>query len=276
MKMIYKILLTIVLVLVIFVGGLLLRHKLLTDKLVAESINIHDGEEKRIILVNGGKRNRQELAALVDSIGSLNPKVIGLKYLFAKHAVGSEDSLLLESLISNKPVVLQAKHQGIGYYGVHKKIAEKAAAIGYFEPNQEEAIWPISFSFLDSFYLYRERNKSAQYSMAYQLAKIYDSGKADSYLKNHKDQPQKLLITKLPKQFKTVKYADQLDSANTLGKIVLIGSLGPGDQDKFITWTQLVISTEDGSFEAEYGEPDMYGIEIIANQILMILDSKEQ
>ena len=223
-------------------------------------VQLSKGQEERIVLVNLAN-DRASIARQIKTIKNFDPACIALVALFPRLKEAESDSLLKVS-ISASGILLQTKHQRIGYYGTHKDIMQSADDYGYLEPITED-------EFIHSFYLYRLMNEKQDFNLAYKIAEIYDIEKAESYKNRNISQPQLFKVTKLTTDFK--KFNSELEGMtmpDIEGKIVLIGYLGPSIEDKYQTYARFY-------YDETIIGPDMYSTEILANQVLMIMDGVE-
>jgi len=232
------------------------------SSLVKKHVRLYDQPVEEIVLVNIGNGDRQYIAELINECNKCHPSIIGLNILLPKFENNHKDSLLMES-ISRSSCIILAKHQSIGFYGTNKRFADVAIGQGFSD-------LIIDDHFVTGFYLYRFHKNKKDYSLAYQLAYHFDNKAAVMYLGKETSQPQTSVISSLRKDFKFYDFKDNnFDCSLMRDNIVLLGYLGPTQEDKFRTYSWF--STEQNSDD----KWNMYGTEIIANQILMILRGLE-
>lgn len=214
-----------------------------------------------VVLINIGDGDRAYLARLLDTVDYFQPKVIVLNALLSKYSNSSQDSLLLNSIKSSN-TFLRTKHQGMSHYGTHKAFLDASIGYSFFEPYLDDGE-------VHDFYLYRISNEEREFNLAYMAAYNYSSEKAQSYLEAGPSQPQLMVISRMPEYLKAYEYQDFSFSKGDLeGKIVLLGYLGPGNEDRFVTKVGIL------SDKSDIYEPDTYGTQLLANQILMILERR--
>ena len=69
----------------------------------------HTNIDKRIVIVNIGYATREELAMMIDKVGSMKPKVMGLDALFYEARDPRQDSMLMASFAKNKNLIAARK-----------------------------------------------------------------------------------------------------------------------------------------------------------------------
>lgn len=225
--------------------------------------NLVDQEAKEIVLINIGKGDRAYIAQLIDTVSSFQPKVLILNAHFPKYNNSVQDSLLLSS-IENGHVLLKTKHQGMSHYGTHQVFLKRAKDYSFFEFFLDEE------REVHDFYLYRITNEKKVFNLAYKAVQLFNSNKATSYLKENVSQPQLMVISRMPEYLKTYDFQDFSFSEKDLKeKIVILGYLGPESEDKFATKVGLLMN------KSSAFDPDTYGTQLLANQILMILEGRD-
>ena len=231
--------------------------------------------DTNIVMVNIGNLTRKEIAELLDSINSHNPKVIALDVLFSANKQDDDTSLAtVLKKISNKLVMVgmlaydeQENASGIessqSQFNVGAKIGytnfvtnSMLSVVRYFAPftkvgNEEVPAFPVAIAekynpaLIEK--LKRRGNEKEIINYQYTQKNIY------AY--DHKD------IT------------DQNSGAlsNLMGKIVLVGYLG-SDLDHVVTEDYHYTPMNEGKNKKT--DPDMSGLAIHANIISMILHGK--
>ncbi|MGJ8745560.1 CHASE2 domain-containing protein [Polaribacter sp.] len=210
-----------------------------------------------IILVNIERKNRSEIAFLLNHIANQQPKTIGLDAIFNTPKDIFGDSLLADAIDKNRAKIVSSH-----IYPAVKNLAQfNSDQTGFINLNLAGQEDKVIRNFVGEY----ENN----HSFAYEIAKKYDSNlKIDYNLK------QVLPIKYFGNlnQFLHFSYADVMQQAQLpffKDKIILLGYLGTPLGSKF--------DIEDKHFTpinenfAGKSIPDMYGITIHANIINMLL-----
>jgi CHASE2 domain-containing sensor protein len=232
--------------------------------------------DSRIVVINIGQANREQIAYLVDKTASYHPKVMGLDVLFNGPRDPMQDSLLSETIKRNKNLVVAVK------YGVDST-DRLVATENYFLPDATHTGY-VNFPNEDyettrGYYPFKQDEKDKELvlpSFSSTLIKLYDD--TDSvYSKIKKKVDKKVIInytrkvTDIKKQYQVIEpdqlLTDNVDSAAIRGKIALLAyvNIDPTDiEDKKFT-------PMNPKFAGK-SVPDMNGIFVHANIISMVLD----
>jgi CHASE2 domain-containing sensor protein len=234
-----------------------------------------DSIDKRIVIVNIGNANREELSLIVDKVASFQPKVMGLDVLFDGPRDEHQDSLLRESFRRNKNLVLAVKYQTNKHdklIGGGNFFTDSSSLIGYvnfpYDTDYESIRYYFPFKADD-----HDKNIVLP-SFTSALVKQYDKEAYEHILKKIN---KKTIInysrelSHKKKDYQVVELenlmTDQVDSAAIKGKIALLAYVNADPND-----------VEDKKFtpmnERYYGKtvPDMNGIVVHANIISMVLE----
>jgi CHASE2 domain-containing sensor protein len=234
-----------------------------------------DSIDKRIVIINIGYANREELSMIVDKVGSFQPKVMGLDVLFDGPRDEHQDSLLRESFRRNKNLVLAVKYQTSKQdklIGGGNFFADSSSLTGYvnfpYDSDYESIRYYLPFKADD-----HDKNLVLP-SFTSALINEYDK---KAYKKILKKVNQKTIInysrelSERKKNYLVVELENLMtgtvDSSAIKGRIALLAYVNTNPND-----------VEDKKFtpmnERYYGKtvPDMNGIVVHANIISMILD----
>ena len=210
---------------------------------------------KEIVLVNAGESDRCQMGELVHRISKCNPKVIGINFLFIGEKDATCDSTLRTSIVNSDKVVLIEGFENGTHVESDQKFTDAAFLTGlkglieaedgitnqYFRLIDHRGKWELSFPFLLALQL--DKTRAAELSS--------------------KVSPQKYPINFYHRidEFKVLDYnTDFSSNCNLLEeKIVIIGYLGPTEEDIFQTPV------------TEKSSDRTYGTVILANIILDIL-----
>ena len=230
----------------------------------------HTNIDKRIVIVNIGYATREELAMMIDKVGSMKPKVMGLDALFYEARDPRQDSMLMASFAKNKNLIAARKLVLSGkdgdsvseISGDYINTASQYAHVNFFQDSVS------SIRTFEPFYEDHAHQRYPFFSTA--LVKAYDKA---AYEHLEKKGAHKVIInyTRHTNQYLVVDYmdilGDNVDDSAFLNKIVLFGyvNFNPNDiEDKKFT-------PMNPRFAGK-SVPDMNGIVIHANIISMALD----
>jgi CHASE2 domain-containing sensor protein len=250
-----KVLLLLVSVIIVITGC---KLYFTIDKL-SSHVDLSEGMDTNIVLVNIGEGNRAYVAKVLDNISTYNPLAIGVDAFFLNRKDSIGDFRLQKSL-RNPKVVIGIKTNGTKLYGTNI----------FFTKNVKMGVAMLNLknNYADNYQLQYLSNYGMIDHISIALAKTVNKEKTDSFLEMKQNLVVPILISRLKNQFTYYEYGN-LDFKNSdiEGKVILLGYLGPNDEDKFKTYS----SGYNSNIESEY--PDMYGCTIIANQIRMVLDN---
>ncbi len=211
---------------------------------------------KDIVLINAETIDRCQMGELITSLSKCNPKVIGINFLFVGVKDKKCDSTLRQSITESEKVVLVEGYENGTHIESDKLFSHPAMLTGLTGLAQNEN------GVTDSYYRLTER---AEYSLPMHVALQYDTNRQSEIAAKsfYKDYPINF-YHQLP-EFEILNYKEvSLTNCDLLtGKIILIGYLGPGDENLFKTPV-----TNNSSDKT-------YGTVIIGNIVLDILKDIE-
>ncbi len=240
-----------------------------TDLYYTQFQKQHTDIDTNIVIVNIGENDRQALTQQLQIIKSFEPKVIGLDVTFISKKELVSDSLLKAELHGSIPLLLTSnivyqKEQNDNSFSIESShpFFEKQGDEGYgnFLAKEDHAVRYYAP------FLNKESTQIASLS-----ARIVEVFNKDTYeklrLRNRKSE----IINYRTANFPKLDVSDIYGSADLSflrDKIVLMGYMGPNFSQKVFDDNHLT------PLNKSYGGhaiPDMYGIEIHANIISMIL-----
>jgi CHASE2 domain-containing sensor protein len=227
-----------------------------------------DNFDNRIVIINIGHADREELAYIIEKTASMGPKVIGLDVYFDEPKDPHKDSLLRVTFEKTKNLVAISRiiwdHHGEGTFlkdyfdSVHRLTGfanltgEEKGTIRHFSP-------------------YEKIDDSIHYSFAAMLIRQY-SPEAFKKLKKRHDHNEIINYTRHNHQYLPIEAEDLLngnvDESALKGKIALLGYLSEDEND-----IEDKVFTPTNEKFAGKSRPDMNGIVVHANIISMILDN---
>jgi CHASE2 domain-containing sensor protein len=226
-----------------------------------------DNFDSRIVIINIGHADREELAYIIEKASSMDPKVMGLDVYFEGPKDPHKDSLLRSVFEKTKNLVaisrIQWDHHGHGEF-LEDYFDSAHILTGFGNITGEEGGTMRNFS------PYEKIGDSIHYSFAAMLIKQY-SAKAFKKLKKRHDHNEIINYTRRNDRYLPITaeqlLTDEVDSSALKGKIVLLGYLGEDEND-----IEDKVFTPMNEKFAGKSRPDMNGIVVHANIISMILD----
>jgi CHASE2 domain-containing sensor protein len=226
----------------------------------------------KIVLVNVGNLDRGAIAHEISILNALNPRVVAIDLQFRELKEPEADAKLTSALWNCKNLVMTS--------AIHNLANEKFIGLNnhsQFSPPQ------VKSGFINAI-LEEDKNRSlkrfliqdietvgakrVEYHFGIKTAMAYDSLKTLKFIASH-SKTADVDYKKGRRAFRKVSAEEVLNGKLTendiAGKIVLIGFLGPGTEDKFYT-----------PLNKGQNSPDMYGL-YLANITAQVLefDSKE-
>jgi CHASE2 domain-containing sensor protein len=206
-------------------------------------------QNEEIVLINVGKADRTEIADLLLAIHAKKPAVIGLDVTFSELKEKVSDSLLAFAIKETKPVLCyQPKALTNAYF-----LKQASYGLAVIEGKHASYVtnWRITAGTLNHF--------------AYEVAHAYNQEKAISYKNSLDSKKLPIVIQYLQKDFEVLQYEEVADSTVSLkDKIVLIGYLGPSNEDKHMTYARYEMKDPPAQ--------DTYGVVLLANLVMMIIN----
>jgi CHASE2 domain-containing sensor protein len=224
-------------------------------------VDITNRVDPDIVLVNIGNVNRATIGEMLLMIYRCNPKVIGFDGWFLDERGSSQDSVLISALDSIQNDVLayyiDSTNSIIKSNTRFSSLADEGLVAVEEIKGLASAITPI-----------QTINNIEHSLFALKISKLWEPEFKTS-LKTNQTIPIK--YTRMLDQFIHFDYSDLKDVApETLrNKIILLGFLGPGNEDKHFTPIRLT-----RAYDTD--DPDTYGLVIIANEIRTILDYEKK
>lgn len=251
------------------------RNYEITDLVYSRLWDAKVSLDKRIVLVNTGRPNRDSLWRVVDRVREAGAKVIGIDLLLSERMNPGVDSALQKSFQRTKNLVLAVELEALE---AGKKLYEAPRHCDTFFCHHAQTGF-INFIASDStttirFFSPREMTATGPcLSFGAQTAKLYDPKAVDLLFRRNK-KVEEIYYAGNQDQFVQFEFADILDSTADLrerfqDKIVLIGFLGAP------AWGHAMLDLHYTPLNARYtgyNVPDMYGMVVHANIIQMILD----
>jgi len=228
-----------------------------------------DTLQREIVIVNIGAADREGIAYIIDQVGSMKPKVIGLDAIFYSEKDPYQDSILAAVLERHPNLVLANKLSLSGPSG------DTITPTGTFFPTAARYGYANLFS--DSLtttrYFYPVQKDYAGNTYPFFATAILEQYDRDAYQYLRKRNKEKEIInySRRVDQFQVIEpedlFAGNVEASAIAGKIALLGyvSRNPYDiEDKFFT------PMNERFIGKAY--PDMNGIVVHANILSMALE----
>jgi hypothetical protein len=233
------------------------------SKKVYREVARTDKIDPDIILMNIGNSNRTEIAAFLLDIDKCMPLMVGIDVIFPKHRESSEDSILATAIekVSNDILAYRFDSTGQEERSIDK-FRKFASDEGYVDLDRREGV-------SSHFTPIKKVDGKLYESFALKTIKKW---KPEFKYNLTVDKSVPILFQRSQQQYYYFVKEDLLDKnvcELLKNKIVLVGYLGPGDEDKQYT----PIRSNDKDQE---GKPDTYGLVIQANAIRTILEYEKK
>jgi CHASE2 domain-containing sensor protein len=232
--------------------------------------------DTNIVLVNLSNLSRSEIARQVNTINSLNPKVIGIDAIFQEEKEHYSDSLLADAFSRCRNLILVSKldnyNEETDAYGTVLRSIEifnKYASNGFANlPNDDK----VGFRTIREFRPISKTNGTIVNAFAAKVVEIYNS-EALQLLNRRSNEVEKINYTGNYNKFYYLDSYQVISGENDISfikdKIVLMGFMGLRLNDK--TFEDIYFTPLNERYAGK-AFPDMYGVVIHANIISMILN----
>jgi CHASE2 domain-containing sensor protein len=228
-----------------------------------------------IVIINTGDYDKGRIAEELAIINRFEPKVVSIDIAFPEYSGDIEDQNLILSLEAAKKLVLPSEISSLGndYYGNEMILVSLTcsaeffplrAKSGFVSMKMEESEIPNSIP--KQFIVWQKSSASDDiyHHFSVVTAMAVDSLKAVDFVQKN-ERLVDVDFKKGRRMFRTFSQEEVLSGKvkkeDIKGKIILMGFLGPGSQDKFIS-----------PFNTNPEEPDMYGVEYLANIVAQVLE----
>jgi len=229
--------------------------------------------ERQIVLINSDTLDRADIAREIEYINALNPKVVALDIQFSEDRDPQKDTLLLAALKSTKRLFMISMIDDYDY-GRKKLESYERFALGSLPVFLSGAETGFANTVLDEkemaelnrFSTHEYVAGKIEYHFGVKIAMSLDSLRALQFVTRH---PRVVNVDYRDgdRSFKVFQAADvlgkKISRQDIEGKIVMLGFLGPGNEDKFFT-----------PLNTNPDEPDMYGMVYLAYVAAQVLENE--
>lgn len=222
-------------------------------------VKLTNSIDSEIVLVNIGNGDRTYIGKLLLSIDSCNPLLIAIDAWFENEKDSSQDSELIAAFKAIKNDILSYSLDSNGrplksHIKFESLVSDEGLATVEKRHGLTSNIIPLQVI-----------GKKVHENFALKIVKRW---KPEFKHRIEINQSIPIVFTRTLRQFSYFE-GSELREKNVCeflkNKVVLLGFLGPGDEDKHFTPIRYVMEYKDG-------EPDTYGLVIIANAIRTILE----
>lgn len=226
--------------------------------------------ERDIVLINVDTINRNGITREISIVNSLNPKVIAIDLQFSNDTEYDQDTRLIQALDKCKNLIMASVIENYTGDGVEYKRFTYGSLPDYRTNAKTGFINALperdEFQTLKRFSIVEKVNGDYEYHFGVRTAMAYDSLKAMDFVKSN---PRIIDIDyqggrRKFKAFSAFEVLNKKVSRKDIeGKIVLMGYVGPSDEDKFFSPLNK---------KTKPYKPDIYGLEYLANIVAQVLN----
>lgn len=227
------------------------------------SVQLTNKTDPDIVLVNIGKGDRASIGNLLLTIDSCKPTLVGIDVLFIGEKNPAQDSVLMEALKSVKNEILGYAFDSSG------KPSKSPEKFGKYA-SEEGLLTKGRINGLVSSITPVQVFDNAIHELF--ALKVISLWKPDFKHNIKIGESISIQFTRTLTQFVRfdgLELRDKNVCEYLRNKVVLLGYLGPDDEDKYFTPIRLVKEYPDNL-------PDTYGLVIVANEIRTILEHRKQ
>lgn len=226
--------------------------------------------ENNIVLIGVDTLDREGISKVISIVNGLKPQVIAIDVQFVNETDHKKDWSLFNELTKCKNLIMGS--------AIWNYTGKDLTYDRFFNETEPQFLINAKTGFTNAIFTndkhhklikfssHEKVNGNLQYHFSIAVAMAFDSLKAVHFVKNS---PKVVDIDfrNGKRKFKTFPSSDILGRKLTFedieGKIVMLGFLGPGDEDKFFT-----------PLNTKSDVPDMYGLEYLANVTAQILETR--
>ena len=185
----------------------------------------HDSTDDPIILINIKEYGRDSITAILNHLANCNPKTIGLNARFQVFTGSKTDSLLADAIrLTGKVVLSDSRNSKNQILESHYFFSSNANKNGMMILSGEN---DIATKYMPLY----EDSHGQRLSFPFHLAFAFDPDKAETIFKDFRVNGYRNIVYRKTLQEFTVLAEDEIYCENVDGKIVILGVLGPGDED---------------------------------------------
>jgi CHASE2 domain-containing sensor protein len=236
--------------------------------LLTFSIACSSQDSDKIILIGVEEANRLAIAKILEKVCSAEPKVVGVNLFFFGESVQYSDAALMGAIYNCKNVVMASTLMELP--SIEGGGLENVRSLHIFSIDETNGFVDFIGDEKDSltkyFSTFEIIGSGKEYHFSIHIATMVDSLKTSDFLLR-KEKIVNIDYRRGERRFTKITLDEilspNIDVSIFKDKIVIVGYLGPSDDDKFITPL---------SSNSKPVIPDMYGSEIIANIVSQILE----
>ncbi len=187
--------------------------------------------DKDIILLNGGRASRKELAHAIVQLNTCNPKIIAINFLFPELQDASSDSVLVEAMRSRNNVVLLSVLASDSIRHSNKVFTSAALDDGVM-------IYQLSDELVTDYVPFKSVNTTVEWSFPFTILAHFDPTRGFTMMSATKpDEFYPINFKRTIENYTVIDigHLNELDCSMIENKLVLVGYLGPETEDTFVT-----------------------------------------
>lgn len=229
--------------------------------------------EQEVVLINSDTLDRLGIAKEIDYVNALDPKLVALDIQFSEDRDPWKDTLLVTALRHTKRLFMISMiddydfgQKALASYKQFTLGSLPVFLVGAETGFANTVIDEMEMGKLSRFSTHEYVAGEIEYQFGVRVAMAFDSLRTLRYVNQH---PRIVDVDYRhgERRFKVFSSTDvlsgKLSRQDIEGKIVMLGFLGPGNEDKFYT-----------PLNTNPDEPDMYGLVYLAHIVAQILESK--
>lgn len=231
--------------------------------------------EDKIVLINVEDYDKIKISKLISSINMLNPKVISLDIALPEYTGDLSDKMLYQALLNTKKLILPSEisSEGLDYHGNEVISVYLTFALEFFVPRAKTGFVSVKVDkgqtqIPRQFIVWQKGSYSEDIYNHFSVvtAMAFDSLKASKFIRTH-ERMVDINYKKGNRKFRVFSASEvlkgKLSVKDIKGKIIMMGFLGPGDQDKFSV-----------AFNSSSNKTDIYGLEYLAIILAQVLENQ--
>jgi len=226
--------------------------------------------DQEIVLINADTLGKDGIAKMLNAINALGPKLVAIDFQFGEDEDVRKDTLLMRALRKTDALFMVSI---IDDYGDGVRTHYDRFAMGSLPVFLANAKTGFANTIVDEnelrtlsrFATYAYVAGRIEYHFGVRVAMAVDSLRAAQYVERH---PRIVEVDyrRGGRHFKILSPSEvlggKISRKDIADKIVMLGSLGPGNEDKFYT-----------PLNTDPDEPDMYGVEYLAHIVAQLLEN---
>jgi len=223
-------------------------------------VDIIDSMDPDIVIINIEHGDRAFIGDLLLKIDSCQPQIIAIDSWFIDEQNHAKDSVLEKALLSIENDIL-----GYGFDFDNRKIVNSHQKFRNLVKYEGHTILHMIGQFSSNFIPQITIDNVVNTNIALRILEMWQPGYKSPYKIDELVPIHFTLTLDQIRHINGSEFIPKKHASTVSGKIVLLGYIGPSDEDKHFTPIRNVLPYEEG-------KPDTYGVVILANQIRTLLE----